>query len=460
VKCYHKRRTCQIDPLRVWQDDIQYHCNLEMSEKFSCYIVRVSVFLIAAALIMGIVGCAPVQHDVTTSGTEGGEVTTPGEDTFTYNEGTEVELVATPEAGYQFVKWTGDVDTIANVNAAITTITIKGDYSILANFGLEIWEIRNWYDLDAIRDDLSAPCVLMNNLDSITAGYTELASPTANGGAGWQPIGTSDDQFIGSFDGQGYEIKDLFINRPDDDNVGLLGEAGQEGVTTDIGVVNLTVIGNDFVGGLVGHSDGTVSNSYSTGSVTGREHVGSLVGHNGGIVNNSYASGSVTGDSRVGGLVGWNQAALSNSYSSCSVTGNSSVGGLVGDNWYYEGTISNSYSTGSVTGGRWVGGLVGVNYYGSVTHSYSTGRVTGSSQVGGLLGYNMGTVSKSFWDTETSGQATSDGGTGKTNAGMKNIATFSGAEWDICAVAPGQTNHNYIWNIVDGYTYPFLSWQS
>jgi uncharacterized repeat protein (TIGR02543 family) len=423
-------------------------------------VVRVSIFLIALALIIGMVGCALVQHKLTTSSNEGGEVSTPGEDTFTYNEGTTVDLVATPETGYQFVKWTGDVDTIANVNAVVTTITMDGDYSILANFGLEIWEVRNWYDLDAIRDDLSGPCVLMNNLDSTTAGYTELASETANGGSGWEPIGTSDDQFIGSFDGQGYEIKDLFINRPDEDSAGLFGEVGQEGVTKDIGVVNLNVIGNAYVGGLVGHSDGTVSNSYSTGSVTGQEHVGGLVGHNGGIVNNSYTSGSVTGDSRVGGLVGWNQATLSNSYSRCSVTGNSSVGGLAGDNWYYEGTVSNSYSTGSVTGGQWVGGLVGVNYYGSVSHSYSTGRVTGSMQIGGLLGYNRGTVSKSFWDTETSGQITSDGGTGKTTAKMKDTATFSGAEWDICAVAPDQTNPTYIWNIVEGETYPFLNWQS
>jgi hypothetical protein len=422
--------------------------------------VRVSIFLIAVALIIGMVGCAPVQHNLTTSSNEGGEVTTPGEDTFTYNEGTLVELVATPEAGYQFVKWTGDVDTIANVNAAITTITMDSDYSILANFGLEIWEIRNWYDLDAIRDDLSGPCVLMNDLDSTTAGYTELASPTANQGTGWQPIGSSDDQFIGSFDGQGYEIKDLFINRPDEDSAGLFGEVGQKGVTKDIGVVNLTVIGNDYVGGLVGHSDGTVINSYSTGSMTGREHVGGLVGHNGGTVNNSYASGSVTGDSRVGGLVGWNQATLSNSYSRCSVTGNSSVGGLVGDNWYYESTVSNSYSTGSVTGGRWVGGLVGVNYYGCVTHSYSTGRVTGYSQVGGLVGYNTDTVSNSFWDRLTSGMEESDGGTGKPTIEIKIIATFSGADWDICAVAPGQTNPTYTWNIVNGKTYPFLSWQS
>jgi len=201
--------------------------------------------------------------------------------------------------------------------------------------------------------------------------------------------------------------------------------------------------------------------------VTGSAQVGSLVGHNEGLVNNSYSSGSVTGDSRVGGLVGWNQATLSNSYSSCSVTGDSGVGGLVGDNWYYRGILSNSYSTGSVTGSTQVGGLVGVNFYGNVTHSYSTGSVIGSTQVGGLVGYNKATVSNSFWDRLTSGMEESDGGTGKATTEMMDIATFTDTEteglnqpWDITAVAPSETNDAYTWNIVDDETYPFLSWQS
>ena len=73
-------------------------------------------------------------YDLTISSTEGGAVTTPGEGTFTYNEGTVLDLVAEAEEGYQFVNWTGDVDTIGNINAAITTITMNGDYSITANF--------------------------------------------------------------------------------------------------------------------------------------------------------------------------------------------------------------------------------------------------------------------------------------------------------------------------------------
>jgi hypothetical protein len=75
------------------------------------------------------------------------------------------------------------------------------------------------------------------------------------------------------------------------------------------------------------------------------------------------------------------------------------------------------------------------------------------------VGRNYGSVSNSFWDTETSGQATSDGGTGKTTAEMQDITTFSGTGWNITAVALNETNPAYIWNIVNNVTYPFLSSQ-
>jgi len=76
----------------------------------------------------------PPQFDLTISSTAGGTVTAPGEGTFTYDQGTEVNLVAEAEEGYQFVNWTGDIATIADVEDATTTVTVNGDYSITANF--------------------------------------------------------------------------------------------------------------------------------------------------------------------------------------------------------------------------------------------------------------------------------------------------------------------------------------
>jgi hypothetical protein len=355
------------------------------------------------------------QYELTISSTEGGSVTTPGEGIFIYDCGTVVDLVAVAEEGYQFANWTGDVGTIDDVNAGSTTITMNDDYYITANFAIGI---HDWYDLDAIRDNLGGSYVLMNDLDSTTAGYEELASLTANGGRGWEPIGSLSvdpftfyivgpvDPFTGSLDGQGYEIRDLFIDRPDEDGVGLFGSVvggiggEREGVVENLGMMNVAVAGRSYVGGLVGGSWATVSNSYSTGSVTGSWQVGGLVGGTfwGSYVSNSYSTADVTGYSQhVGGLVGGSWGTVSNSYSTGSVTGGDwAIGGLVGANW---GTVNNSYSTGSVTGSYWtVGGLVGWNHEGTVRNSYATGSVTGWGSVGGLVGENHdSTVSNSYY---------------------------------------------------------------
>jgi uncharacterized repeat protein (TIGR02543 family) len=77
---------------------------------------------------------APGQYTLTISSSAGGSVTTPGEGTFVYGSGTVVNLVATPTGAYEFVNWTGNVATIANVNAASTTITIDSNYSVTATF--------------------------------------------------------------------------------------------------------------------------------------------------------------------------------------------------------------------------------------------------------------------------------------------------------------------------------------
>ena len=92
--------------------------------------------LIAAVLAAAMVGCnpGPVQHNLTISITEGGEVVTPGEGTSAYDEGTVVELMVFPHTGYNFVNWTGDADTIGDINAASTTITMNDDYEVTANF--------------------------------------------------------------------------------------------------------------------------------------------------------------------------------------------------------------------------------------------------------------------------------------------------------------------------------------
>jgi hypothetical protein len=311
-------------------------------------------------------------------------------------------------------------------------------------------EIRTWYDLDAVRDNLAGHHILMNDLNSTTPGYTQLAGPTANGGTGWEPIGRGawttgpslfGDFFKGSFDGQGHEIHDLVINQKySGAEAGLFGCVGKGAIIKNLGVVHATVMVSEDAEALVKLNPDTVGIL----DVAPIFAVGIVVGFSMGSVSNSYASGTINCVWNVGGLVGQNTGTVNNCYSTANVTGLSSVGGLVGANGdlTIAGTVTNSYSTGSITGGEFVGGLVGEN------------------EASGAGVDFHGTVSNSFWDIETSGQATSDGGTGKNTTQMLDIVTFSGAAWNIIAVALNETNPTYIWNIVNNVTYPFLSWQA
>ena len=255
--------------------------------------------------------------------------------------------------------------------------------------GTEIWD---WYDLDAVRTDLGGHYTLMADLDATTGGYTELASVTANYGKGWQPIGTWADGFTGYFDGQGYEITDLFITRPGEHYVGLFGVVGEGGVIEGLGVMSATVAARLGVGILAGSSSGTVNDCYSSGSVTGSGPVGGLVGMNWHTVRNCYSSSSAAGEEQVGGLLGSNEGTVSNSYFTGRVAGYWFVGGLAGTN---SGSVGNCYSTGSAVGYGAIGGLVGENGNG-VRNSYSTGSVVGKEQIGGLVGTNWQIVCDSY----------------------------------------------------------------
>jgi hypothetical protein len=101
-------------------------------------VLTVTIFLIAVALVAGAAACDGARtYQLAISSGSGGNVTTPGEGTFPYDAGTVVPVVATPDDGYQFGSWTGDIANIADPNAASTTVTMNGDYAIVANFEAE-----------------------------------------------------------------------------------------------------------------------------------------------------------------------------------------------------------------------------------------------------------------------------------------------------------------------------------
>ncbi|HUS74044.1 MAG TPA: fibronectin type III domain-containing protein [Sedimentisphaerales bacterium] len=207
--------------------------------------------------------------------------------------------------------------------------------------------------------------------------------------------------------------------------------------------------GGEQVGGLVGGNSGVISNCYSTGFVRCYELAGGLVGWNYyGTILKCYSTAAVRGDYEVGGLVGSNSGPITNCYSTGSVSGNNDIGGLMGHN---SGTITNCYSVGDVSGESQVAGLVGYNYYSTIINCYSIGSVSGDDDVGGLVGHRKGgEITASFWDTETSEQATSDGGTGLPTSKMQMQVTFTDVGWDF---------NTPVWTIDEGVDYPHLWWE-
>ncbi len=277
------------------------------------------------------------------------------------------------------------------------------------------------------------------DLDTDASGAVDAADDYWNGGSGWEPIGTTAATFTATFDGNGHTIANLFIDRSTTDRVGLFGVMGATAVVRNVRLSAVDATGNDDVGGLVGHSEGTVTASAAAGAVAGNEDVGGLVGRNTGTVAASYATGTIVGAGRssgldfLGGLVGRNDSdgSIVTSYAKVDLVGDDYTGGLVGQN---HGTISASYATGTVRGDHHMGGLVGRNY-GTITASYATGAPSGSHTLGGLTGQDTGggTVTTSYWDTVTSGRTSGGGGVGQTTGELQTPTGYAGiyADWDV-----------------------------
>ncbi|BAK70209.1 beta strand repeat-containing protein [Aliarcobacter butzleri] len=348
--------------------------------------------------------------------------------------GTNVELQADNNITVnQNITWSTDkqlklsADNI-NVNATInnTNKTNGGVYFNAANNGSKVVFgadgkviVNNVYQLQWINTALGGKYELGSNID---AGVTS----SWNSGEGFSPIGKDYfNAFAGTFDGKGFTISDLYINRPDTNYIGLFGYAIGSTIK-NLGLVNVNITGKSFVGGLTGlNQGGLIENSYSNANISGIQIVGGLVGFNqNGTIQNSYSNANISGSDNLGGLVGLNYGAILNSYTTGEIIGTEYfVGGLIGSN--DNGTIQNSYSNTTVTGKGAVGGLAGGNG-GTIENSYASGIVDGEFDVGGLVGANSnGTIQDSFYDKETNTSSfMGDISLGKTKAEI--LSAFSG----------------------------------
>ncbi|MFZ5502216.1 MAG: MBG domain-containing protein [Pseudomonadota bacterium] len=326
--------------------------------------------------------------------------------------------------------------------------------------------ISNAHQLQLMAMNLNADYRLVADID-----MAELANPGGvwDVNAGFMPIwGGMQVQppfnfpisvpFTGTLDGAGHVINNLRINRPTESAVGLFGILGRGASVTNVGLSNVDITGGNYVGALAGRNGNGSGSAFGSGAAAS--------------ITNSYVSGgtvsggsAVTGGSGVvGGLVGSNSGFIANSYAgsgTVSVTGAvgfSSVGGLIGR---HSGVLENAYSTNAVIGGvsSDAGGLIGsagCECIPVVNNTYASGLVTGgvAGQTGGLIGTNFATVSNSYWDVTTTGQAFADGSGNSVVSGITGLTTA--AAMTRASYANFDFASTWWMPRVDGNTRPFL----
>ena len=249
----------------------------------------------------------------------------------------------------------------------------------------------------------------------------------------WTPIGTTlQNQFYGTFDGQGYTVSGIYIS-VDETNQGLFGCVGKSGIIWDLTMAESYIYGRMWVGGVVGYNYGKVLNCSNSGTVSGNSNIGGIVGVNvnEAEVSNCSNSGTVRSDNGfVGGVVGYNYGKVLNCSNSGTVIGSgtsSNVGGVVGIN---AGQVSNCSNSGTVEGLNYIGGVIGSNHNGTASYCSNSGTVRSDEDwfVGGVVGINAGQVSNCYYLKGTCDKGIG-GGSGTTeNVEMKTEAEYKSGE--------------------------------
>jgi hypothetical protein len=354
-------------------------------------------------------------------------------------------------------------------------------------------------ELQAMDDDVTEDYVLGNDIDC--TGH----DPDGDG-SGFDPVGGTVVAFEGTFDGAGYTISGLTINRPgksyaaifealrDDaivenvtisspsitgeDYVGVLaGTARQSTIIRNITITSPTVIANEDVGALVGHVNvGTVAISditLSSVDVTGATYsvggaIGSVLG------STSITDMVVTGDVEGlglryhGGIFGSisTDGELSRVWFNGTVTGNDYVGGIAGRSTSGDLDITDVYVRGTITGDSYVGGIIGHQAAGNLLRSYSTADVVvGGFLGGGTIGDQDGGCTDVFLDADEASNTDGNCHTEKTTVEMLDVATYTDTSspeldsaWDFVSNPNNDAAGNDYWAISSTVNngYPYL----
>ena len=262
----------------------------------------------------------------------------------------------------------------------------------------------------------------------------------------WTPIADCMEdhttQYSGTFDGNNKTVSGLYLNG-NSARIGLFGSSEADGNIKNVGVVDSYFKGNDFVGGVCGRNDGTITNCYNAGNLTAIDPtaaIGGICGYNGkgGTIANCYNTGTVTATgsvASVGGVCGCSLAPISNCYNIGTVTATSSGADISGICGYNFGPVTNCYylaDTEDENGGKTAAQFAS----GEIAYLLSQGCTVGEGE-----GENAVTYSGSVW-----GQALGENGDTYPvlkKAGDVENTVYRNETYPGCEGKPGDLVYSY-----------------
>jgi hypothetical protein len=367
-------------------------------------------------------------------------------------------------------KWTDGAFYIGAISETIRSITLDGGSSVLIGRKTDVdltFKVNGNKTGFVFRDALEgkvpigsyAEFKLIGTATALNGNYRQEADLDLLSEE-WTPIGQEYSAFTGAFDGDGYTLANLKINKPDKKEVGLFGAVGAAGQLISISLVSGSVSGDERVGGLCGMNAGSIVKCSNAASVSSSHDAGGICGwgtgttqSQRGIINACYNTGVISGTGYVAGICGY-QGTITACYNKGSISGDRYVGGICGNS--FERLVTACYNKGVVSGNQQVGGICGL---GSVIHeSYNTGSVWGEQHVGGICGHGIsGLPTQCYWYDDPDDDATSGIG---NNTGYI-ILKFGLFQWPSWGIGDGSGDGKYWksmggWNTNGNHVYPSL----